>query len=83
MFTKISITLKISGKVIEVFTEGEYDREKLLHHGEWVTVEGYELHPFKSPKTVIIDKESIGAIELQIAEDWTAESAKEFKNSLS
>ena len=83
MFTKIAITLKTSGKVIEVFVEGGYEVEKIHHHSEWLTIRGFELHPFESPKTVTVCNQSIGAVEITPSADWSAESVKSFKESLS
>lgn len=84
MSLKIIITLKNSGKSIELFYNGEMTPEdvKPLDENKWFIRSGFELHPFRIPKVIILRSEEIAGVEISQSEDWTCESAKQFNESL-
>lgn len=86
MSTKLTITLKNSGKTIELYIEGairQADMSSPDQEGKWFIRNGFELHPFKSPKVIVLRSDEIAGIEITQSDDWTANGAKAFKESLS
>lgn len=87
MIYKISITLKSSGKVIEILVEQIEDSEvfeinQTMSDTEWLIIKGFDAHPLKVKKEIGIRWREIGGIEMMEAEDWLAESANDFNKSL-
>lgn len=87
MIYRISITLKSSGKVIEVLVEQTESSEvfeinQTMSDTEWCIIKGFDAHPLKVSKTVGIRWREIAGVEVTEAEDWLAESAKNFHESL-
>jgi len=87
MIYKILITLKDSGKVVEILVEKTEDNEVLeisqtTCHIEWLVIKGFTAHPLKVNKTIGIRSREIAGIEMEEAEDWFVKSAENFKQSL-
>lgn len=87
MVYKILITLKNSGKVIEVFVEGTKDEEifkisQMMSHTEWLIIKGFEIHPLKVNKIIGVRWREVAGIEMTQVDDWFAESEKNFNESL-
>jgi len=87
MIYKVLVTLKDSGKVIEILVEKTESNEvfeinQTMDHIVWFIVEGFEAHPLKVNKTVGIRWKEIAGIEMTEAENWFAKSAENFKKSL-
>jgi len=87
MIYKISITLKSSGKVIEILVEKTeeaiiFDLNQEMSDTEWLIMKGFDAHPLKVKKEIGIRWKEIGGIEMTEAEDWLVESANDFNESL-
>lgn len=87
MIYKILVTLKNSGRVIEIFVEKTKDNKVFeindtMSYTEWLIIKGFDAHPLKVNKTIGVRWKEIGGIEIMEAEDWLAESAKNFHESL-
>lgn len=87
MIYKISITLKSSGKVIEILVEQIEDNEvfeinQTMSDTEWLIIKGFDAHPLKVSKIVGIRWREIAGVEMMQADDWLTESAKDFHESL-
>ena len=87
MIYKISITLKNSGKVIEVLVEQTENNEvfeidQTMSDTEWLIIKGFDAHPLKVSKVVGIRWREIAGVEMMQADDWLAESANNFNKSL-
>lgn len=87
MIYKILITLKDSGKVIEIFVEQTEDNKifeisQTMSHIEWLIIKGFDTHPLKVNKTVGVRWKEIAGIEIMQADNWFAESGEKFHHSL-
>ena len=87
MIYKISITLKSSGKVIELLVEQTEDSEvfeinQTMSDTEWLIIKGFDAHPLKVSKIVGIRWREIAGVEMMQADDWLVESGEKFQHSL-
>ena len=87
MIYKISITLKNSGKVIEILVDKTEEAvifalNQEMSDTEWLIMKGFDAHPLKVKKEIGIRWKEIGGIEMTEAEDWLVESANDFNESL-
>ena len=87
MIYKIIITLKNSGKTLETFVEkGNIDETcdavQKKDDKEWLKIAGFNGHPLRVPKTLLVRSEEIGGVEIMQADDWFVAKAEEFKDSL-
>jgi len=86
MIYKISITLKNSGKVIEILVEQTdsevFEIDQTMSDTEWLIIKGFDAHPLKVSKVVGIRWREIAGVEMMQADDWLAESANNFNKSL-
>lgn len=86
MIYKITITLKTSGKTIETFMERSIDEicgiVQKKDDKEWLKIAGFNGHPLRAPKTILVLSEEVGGVEIMQADDWFVTKAEEFQNSL-
>ena len=82
MIYKVSVTLKSNGKVLETFVDKPFEISQTMCRTEWLIVEGFNGHPLRVEKTIAVRSEEVAGIEVEQADDWMIEKAKDFKDSL-